>query len=481
LSRFLALDWDHQQLHVVAAEVRGGVVTFRRAAVWREEQSPTLAGAEDAGRLLKQRLKEAGIAAAPVLACVGRDRVVLKEVRYPVVSDSEEPAIVRFQALKELTEPPDEIVLDFAPIGDSGGERRASVLSVRRDLLTAYQKLCQAAGLKLVGLMPRSFALAAAAAPPAVPADVPVGVVATGDGWAEFAVVRGGNLLLARPVAPGSGLPAEVRRNLSVFAGQHPALRIDSVYLAGSGDNALARRLSEALELPVNSFDPFGGASGEMLPSGDRGSFIGAAGILLAKAKSPVLPINFVQPRQPAPPKRINVRMTAAIAVAVVLLLGGGVAAARSVLNAKAAEKEDKLAQSEDKERQAAALREIKRHIQPLDSWEQPVWLDELYELSARVHDIDSLTVTQFSAEPVSHTGNNAKSRYSAIVRLRGTLRNNDRAPFNNLMDELRKDGHYSVENPKVLNGNQFELTVYVERRSPEEYKQHRLAGGLGR
>jgi hypothetical protein len=476
LSRFLAIDWDQQQLHVVAADVRGGAVTFRRASVWREERSPTPADAEELGRLLKHRLKEAGIGAAPVLACVGRDRVVLKEVRYPAVSEAEEPAIVRFQALKELTEPPDEVVLDYAPVGENGGERRALVLSLRRELLGAYQKLCQTAGLKLAGVMPRPFALAAAAAAPTVRADVPAAVVAVGESWAEFAIVRGGTLLLARPLTTGSGLAAEVRRNLSVFSGQQPALRIDSVYVAGTADNALIRRLAETLELQVHPLDPFGGAAGEMLPTGERGSFIGAAGILLAKAKPQGLPVNFVQPRQPAPPKRVNVRAVAAAAVAAVLLLGGGVAAARNALSAKNAEKEEKIGQRDALELKLTKARESLRHTQALDGWEEPVWLDEIYDLSARDRDVDALRITYFSAEPLPK---NNKSKYSARIHIRGTLRD-DRAPLNRLVEELRKDGHYLPDAPSVK-GNQFELSVDVERRAPDEYKQMQLAGGRGR
>jgi hypothetical protein len=475
LSRFLAIDWDQQQLHVVDADVRGGVVTFRRASVWREERSPNLNDAEELGRQLRQRLKEAAIAAAPVLACVSRDRVVLKEVRHPVVPDAEEPAVVRFQALKELTESPDEVVLDYAPLGESGTERRALVLSLRREVLTAYQKLCQAAGLKLVGLLPRPFGLAAAATTPAVPADKPAAIVAAGEGWAEFCVVRSGTLLFARPLATGSGMAADVRRNLAVFAGQQPAQPIEAVYVAGVPDNALVRRLGETLELPVHAFDPFGGASGEMLPTGERGSFAGAAGILLAKAKPEGLPVNFVQPRQPAPPKR-NLRMVAAVAAIAVLVVGGGTVFAHSVLDAKSRLKDERTDTRDELDTKLARTRESLRQVQALDAWEGPVWLDELFDLAARVRDVDAMRVTQFSAEPLSH----AKSRYAARVRIKGTLRD-DRGPLDQLLEDLRRDGHYGPDPLRVISGNQFELTVDVERRAPDEYKQQRLAGGPGR
>src|SRR5204863_7470691 len=118
---------------------------------------------EALGRRLREHLKGAGIGAAPVLACVGRDRVILKDLRFPQVPPSEEAAVVRFQASKEISEAAEDVVIDYTTVGEPGpsGERRAFALVVRRSVVAAYQALCKAAGLKLVGLVPRSFGIAA--------------------------------------------------------------------------------------------------------------------------------------------------------------------------------------------------------------------------------------------------------------------------------------------------------------------------------
>ena len=63
-------------------------------------------------------LKKAGISAAPVLASIGRERVILKEIRHPPVPTKEEPALVRFQTAKELSESPDDVIIDYTPLSD---------------------------------------------------------------------------------------------------------------------------------------------------------------------------------------------------------------------------------------------------------------------------------------------------------------------------------------------------------------------------
>ncbi len=167
MAHYLGLDWDNNQLHVVSATTARGGVRVERAVVLSADFSippdaaARMSRAEALGRLLRDKLKEAGIAPAPAVACVGRERVIVKEVRFPPVPAAEEPALVRFQATKELTETPEALVLDYTIKGQSGSgpERVAFAFAVRRELPFFLLAVCRAAGLKLLGVAPRGDSL----------------------------------------------------------------------------------------------------------------------------------------------------------------------------------------------------------------------------------------------------------------------------------------------------------------------------------
>jgi Tfp pilus assembly PilM family ATPase len=503
LSRFLAIDWDQNQLHIIAADVAKGSVKVKKAVVWQEPQIPSPANAEDLGKLLKDRLREAGIQPAPVLACVGRDRLIVKEIRFPPVPETEEPAIVRFQAVKELTEAPDDVVIDYVVTGNApSGERKAAAIVVRKEILDTYRSLCESAGLKLVGLTPRLMGAATTLrkvmgttvlTPLPNPPDGVVAVVLLAEKSAEISILQGQTILLARSLTNSANLATDVRRSLAVHAGQMPHLPVSAVYLTGRGSGELRQRLGELVEVPVYTFDPFAWASSvdvsemgparirgaitpaELLdeadgarPAGRFGTFAGAMGLLFLESAG-ALPVNFVSPRQPRPQANPNYRLIRLALVASVALFLGLFVLGR-VLHASWSDELSKLKDDSQRlEQQLTDTRTNGKRLKEIDDWDNVVWLDFLYDLNAVIPDVNALRITSVVTEPLPRT---AKSKAAAKATIKGKLlgRGNLRKPFDQLVDELKKDGYYSIENLTVVNDT-FSLTVVIERRAPGDYK----------
>jgi Tfp pilus assembly PilM family ATPase len=498
LARYLALDWDHNQLYVVLANVSGGGVRVLRAATWTEEAAPSDAAA--AGERLRERLKEAKIPAAPVLACLGRDRIIVKEIRYPAVPAHEEPAVVRFQALKELTGAAEDVVLDFTPAGESAhGERRAMVLVARREHVTAYQKLCQAAGLKLAGVTPRPFGIAACIdrlagttvlTPPPEPADGAVAVLAVADGWAEICVSRAGSLLLARSLVPGPNLAAEVRRNLAVYAGQSGDQPVRAAYVAGGADNAgLRERLHNLTDLPVHLLDPFAGSEESDQPAPEkRGAFVGLVGLLHLQACRAGLPVNFVAPKQPKPPQDPNRRK---------IVLGAGVAAAvlaavglLAFLELNKLDKKVRVqaAQNRELEELVKAAEEDDKRFAAVDGWAKSTSnkLDEVYDLTDRFPDPDAsrmrltlLTITDRDA--AANAKEKERDKHVSRMSLKGVCA--DQEPGKQLVQKFVADGRYRPDFPKFPQnrgpdarrgyGLEFSIDhIDIDRREPQDYSR---------
>ena len=225
---------------------------------------------------------------------------------------------MRFQAVKELTEAAEDVVIDYvpAPDPDISGDRQAMVWIARREVLTIHLALCRGAGLKLQSLTPRPFGVVACltqlssagvlAPPPAAP-EATVAALVAADRWAEFCVLRGGALLFARSLATGPTLVDEIRRNLAVYAAQTPHRPVQAIYVADSGEHAVLReRLQGVLKTPVYPFDPFFDMEKPELPATNRGAFAGAAGLLYAQTHKKTPLIDFVRPREPTPARKLN-------------------------------------------------------------------------------------------------------------------------------------------------------------------------------
>ncbi len=478
MARYLALDWDQDQLHVIAADVRGKSVRVQQAVLWQEGQSVNPIDAEEMGKQLKEKLREAKIAPGPVLACIGRDRVIVKEVRFPAVPESEEPAVVRFQTVKELTDALEDVVIDYVSNGSAPtGEKKAASLIIRREMLKAYQSLCQAAGLKLARLTPRLVGISeclrrvmgtTVVTPAPEPADGVVAVAVVHDKTVELAILKGDNFLLTRSLPASANISGDLRRNLAVYGGQAPAAPVVAIYLAGKGAPELRERLAETTDVPVHTFDPFAGAELAQLPAGNRGSFAGAMGLLFAKSAGE-LPINFVTPRQPRPPANPNARLGVLAGVAALVFLISLIVGGRVALGMQERKLADLEQTRKSVELDLTAARENGKKLKAMDDWDGLVILDELYEMTARIPDVNKLRITSVTIDPLTRT---AKSRFAARMTIKGRLlaKGNPRAPLDQLISKISKEGYYSPEAPKV-DGDVFTLAINAERRSPSAYK----------
>jgi hypothetical protein len=124
-------------------------------------------------------------------------------------------------------------------------------------------------------------------------------------------------------------------------------------------------------------------------------------------------------------------------------------------------------------------MKDDERRIKAIGEWTaaEIVWLDELYDLTDRVPDINALRVASVTGIPLTPTANNP---HMARMEIKGVT-SDDPKYVNTLMDRLVADGYYRVE-PKDVTQNsmlgidrkrypqQFVVRLDVRPRPPQRY-----------
>lgn len=478
MARFLAIDWEQQQLHVVQASTGRGGMRVDYALSWNLPEPLTPASAENLGKKLREALKEANVTPAPVLACVGRERVILKELRYPAVPAQEEPAIVRFQAAKELTESPDDVIIDYTPMGNGSGtgERHALAVIVRKDVIHSLQGLCRGLGMKLLAVTPRPSAVIGAL-DRSRQGKVPVGAVeallAIGPRWADLGILRGQTLLFARSLGVGDTLAGEVKRSLTVFnAGA--ATAVQSVFVASDGDETvLCGRLQELLGVPVHLLDSFLPGDAVQVDKARRGRYTAAIGLCQRWSEKPELGINFVSPKEPRPAenprKRQKVLAAVVAAIVVVFLFVFG----NMVLADKRSQIQRKVAEKIALENRLKTMAQENLDITALKDWDNTSisWIDELYDLTARFPNHKGFRINSLTALP--STKKNVKEKYVASVTITGVAPAADNTLVHTLVEEINRTGtlratvDYSKSGPAA---QEFQVKVDLVHQTPDKY-----------
>jgi hypothetical protein len=495
VSKFIAIDLAPEGIFVVAGSTRGQA-KVEQAVSWTDAdgEAPPVLSAETAKRIgehLRERLRSAGIGPAPVLVSVGRGRVILKELRYPAVPPAEEPAVVKFQAMKELSDSPDDVVLDYTPLsnGTPEGERRSMAVVIRKELFAAVQQMCTAANLKLAAVTPRPYAIAAgltrafaarAVQPPESPSDA-VATLVLGSAGGEFTVVRNGEVTFTSDV-PGPVVSSEpmligdIRRKLTMYAGAAPGHPVQALYVAESA-GGWAGRLRAALGLPVSAYDPLNGSVPEV-PETLRGRFAGAVGLLAAKAANAV-PINFAAPRQPKAEKDPKQgKLLLAVAAALLLLLAGG-AYGYMMLSAADDRLADLTKQKTSLEKKVKDLEPDAKRLDAARKWQarRVNWLDELFDMTDRIPQAGGIYVSSFDAKAVAPDAKTGNQTNQARLELKVEARDGKAvdAVYFALHDEPKYyTGASTSPGGQVARAEpgtkEYTIFALVKNRPPEQY-----------
>lgn len=465
MARLCFIDWDHQRLTALVADC--GRNRAKILDSWSEETdlSPNPVMAEELGNLLKSRLREKKYSVIGIVALVGRDRLVVRDQKYPAVSQAEEPGLVRLLTTKEILDDPNDVIIDYQPwtSQDSKSEQRALVYVLRREMMTTYENIAKGAGAKLLGLCPRAMGLAAA-----MPSGSGTrGLVAVGSGWRQLLVVQDGAVELDRGLALGETMAQEARRGFAVFGttgGANPG----RIFAAGANLQEIDR-LGESLELAVEELEA---VDGPVKAGPGAASLIALSG--MAKAWSRELPgVDFVHPRMP----RSEISDTRKR----LYLYGGAAAVLLAMIGAAfwwhTGRKESDISRMQadlDKLKQEnLRFVEDEKRLKELATWDTANWLEELVDLACRVPDTKKLLVTEIVATPQQQVAGQV-SPYTGRLNIKGILPEGtgDENELERLDKEMRNvgpEGYYLTKLRRT--GKTFDFEVLVKTRSPADYQ----------
>jgi Tfp pilus assembly PilM family ATPase len=496
LSRFLAIDIDQGQVHVVSGMARNGVAKVEKGATLDIGLALNSANSAEFGERLKESLKRLQIAPAPVLVTLGRDRVIVKDSKIPPVPESEEAGIVRFQAQKELTEAIDSVIIDYYPLirPEADGQRRVAIVSVKREIIETLKAACQAAGLKLAGVTPRPLSVYSAlqlaiqtgevTAPPG--RHPSIAILTRGEKWGELVIARDDQVIFSRALSATSlnsetMLLGELRRNIAVYNAQSPQQPVEVLYVpeGANSPNRLSERLRTGMTFPVEGFDPLNGVDTDISVT-ERGPFAALVGLLNLKSTVQQLPIDFITPRQPKVKKTGPSNLLVLAAGLSGLLIAGGLVFGYMKVNERSKELARLSAEKLDLDKQLKEMEPEEKRIKIIKEWEDKrvVWLDELYDLTDRFPDVNSTRIEMIRGnlrEPdklakVKHVGHMKIKVQTESDRLANSLHG---AMVNDKYYEVSKTPSKAFGQAAANAGRMslfYELNVDLEKRPASSY-----------
>lgn len=309
---------------------------------------------------IQMLLKKANTKGGNAVVCIGRSSIELRSLQLPSTDKNELPDMVRFAAQRHFANVGDNWPIDFVVLKSGDGVSEilaASMNPVRIDRLSHLLDTC---GLKLNQLVLRPM-LACSVAISKKPelAATPTLFVDFVNDEIDMAITEGKNVVFMRTIRTNAEqdeasksrvLIGEIKRTLLAAASQQSQLNVGRVVLWGSPDSLVGTcaALSSALDMPIESLDPFElidvSSRAKQEVGSDKSRYAAVIGGMLAPSLTGSL-IDFHNPRK-REEKQKPVRLFALAGTAAALILGVGVYwyfASHSALDTEIAELNSKI------------------------------------------------------------------------------------------------------------------------------------------
>ena len=317
MATYLAIDWEQQHLCGLEGEsARGAEVTRCFTLSWPESIDVTETP-EAAGEWLKEQLAGLGVSSRQVLLTLPREDAVVRHLELPAVSDEELPDLVRFQASTKSALSLDKLCLDYMPLPQREDFEGRDVLmtTIAADRVANIRSVLTAAGLELqsISLTPVATAeLVSRVEEPDARAENAASLILSRHGdRVEISVVQNHRLVFSHSTRVVSGdetqktqsILVEVSRTSIALQKLSHGIRIVHAWVVGAaGSHAeLIGALNARLDCEATTVDPLETTDVTLRTQdtpGDRTLYAGPVGMLLARERTSVEAIDFLNPRK---------------------------------------------------------------------------------------------------------------------------------------------------------------------------------------
>lgn len=415
MSHIVALEFQHPDLLVTAARVRGNRLQIEHVASIRIADVDPV----DWGGLLKQELAAARVGKSDAVGIIGREEAEVRELVVPPAPNDELPEMIRFQARSEFGMWNENWALDFVPLTDDASlPRHVLAAAVPPERLQQLNSVCDAAGLRLKHVLFRPYAAVDAFRPQLEGGEATLIVDHHGD-RVDLTVSRGTRVLATRSVKPSADpateqgaahLVGEARRTVAAVGSRLEQGGIQQVLLC-QPNPLLANQLSDRLGVSTETIVPFDQSSVRF--RGNRPSFANQLSAIvgaLRQQESEIRhEIDFLHPRKKVV-KQIDYRRYGIIAAAATFgflclgLIGWWVLANQQAEIDRLRGERSKLEAENSGTRNGVAIGvasdQIIGEVTTIDEWKSRDlnWLEELYQISDRFLTPDDAIVDSFEA-----------------------------------------------------------------------------------